>query len=252
MISCVLPSIKESQEDLQREVLKVSQYFIFNGVNSLDMGVVMLQAPSIYKPTKKVNEIEIAGRNGILHEDTNVYENYTKEAKCHVTDRSMIDKVCEWLNGYGEVIFSSEPDKVYRAFIKNQIPFNNILLNLNDFLVQFDCFPFKYSVNKADEEMSLTAPTTIYNQGTVYSEPVITIYGMGDVTLTINDIDYTLSGIDGYITINSEIQEVYKDNTNKNNSFLAMDFPRFEIGANTISWTGNVERIEIQPSWRWL
>ena len=228
------------------------QYFTFKGINSLDMGVVMLKAPSIYKPTKKVNEIEIAGRNGILHEDTNTYENYTKEAECHVMDRSKIDDVCAWLNGYGEVIFSSEPDKVYRTFIKNQIPFNNILLNLNDFLVQFDCFPFKYSVNRADEEKTLTAPTTIYNQGTVYSEPTITIYGTGNVTLTINGKDYTLSGIDGYVTINSEMQEVYKGNVNKNNSYGAMDFPRFEVGANAINWTGNVTRVEIEPKWRWL
>jgi phage-related protein len=230
----------------------VYQYFTFKGVNSLDMGVVMLKAPSIYKPTKKVNEIEIAGRNGILHEDTNAYENYTKEAECQVMDRSKIDKVCEWLNGYGEVTFSSEQDKIYKAFIKNQIPFNNILLNLNDFLVQFDCFPFKYSVNYADEEMSLTTGTTIYNQGTVYSEPVITVYGTGDVTISINDSDYTITGIDGYVTISSELQEVYKDSTNKNNSFSALDFPKFQVGANTISWTGNITKTEIKPNWRWL
>ena len=206
------------------------QYFTFKGINSLDMGVVMLKAPSIYKPTKRVNEIQIAGRNGILHEDTNTYENYTKEAECQVMDRSRIDDVSAWLNGYGEVIFSSEPDKVYRAFIKNQIPFNNILLNLNDFLVQFDCFPFKYSVDKADEELSLTAPTTIYNQGTIYSEPIITVYGTGNVTITIHGTAYAISEIDGYVTIDSEIQEVYKDTTNKNNSFSALDFPNFKRG----------------------
>lgn len=230
----------------------IYQYFTFKGINSLDMGVVMLKAPSIFKPAKKVNEIEIAGRNGILHEDTNAYENYTKEAECYVMDRSRIDDVCAWLNGYGEVIFSSEPDKVYRAFIKNQIPFNNILLNFNDFLVQFDCFPFKYSVNHKGEEMSLTTGTTIYNQGSTYSEPIITIYGMGNVTLTINDINYSLTDIDGYITINSEMQEVYKGTTNKNNSFSDMEFPRFAVGANTIGWTGNVTRVEINPKWRWL
>ncbi|AMJ40702.1 hypothetical protein [Anaerotignum propionicum] len=167
-------------------------------------------------------------------------------------DRSRIDDVCAWLNGYGEVIFSSEPDKVYRAFIKNQIPFNNILLNLNDFLVQFDCFPFKYSVDKADEEITLTTATTIYNQGTIYSEPIITVYGTGNVTITIHGTAYAISEIDGYVTINSEIQEVYKDSTNKNNSFSALDFPKFQEGANTISWTGSVTRLEIKPNWRWL
>ena len=29
-------------------------------------------------------------------------------------------------------------------------------------------------------------------------------------------------------------------------------FPRLEVGNNEISWTGNVEKIEIEPRWRWL
>ena len=54
------------------------------------------------------------------------------------------------------------------------------------------------------------------------------------------------------VLIYTEMMEVYKDDENKNNSFTADDFPVFEVGENTISWTGNVERIEIQPNWRWL
>lgn len=56
------------------------QYFIWNGINSLDMGVVMLKAPSIFMPERRVNEIEIAGSNGILHEDTGTFANYTKDS----------------------------------------------------------------------------------------------------------------------------------------------------------------------------
>lgn len=230
-------------------------YFIFKGIDSRDMGIAVVGISPIIRAAKKVNEIEIAGRNGILHEDTNTFQNYTKDIECAIKNRDKqcsFDDICSWLTGSGELIVSSEPDKIYRVFIKNQISIADVLKSFSKFLVQFDCFPFKYSVNKADEEKTLTAPTTVYNQGTVYSEPVITVYGTGDVTLTVNDTDYTLVGIDGYVTINSEVQEVYKDSTNKNNSFLAMNFPRFEVGANTISWTGNVTKIKVEPQWRWL
>lgn len=228
------------------------QYFIWNGINSLDMGVVMLEAPSIFIPTRKVNDIEIAGRSGTLHEDTNSFENYTKDISCHVMDRKQIDKVCQWLTGFGEVIFSSEPDKVYRAYIKNQIPFNNILRNINDFLIQFDCQPFKYSVNWQDEALTLTQATTVFNKGSFSSEPIMTVYGTGEVVLNVNGKEYTVEGVDGFVTIDTEMMEVYKDDENKNNSFTADDFPVFEVGVNEISWTGNVEKIEIQPNWRWL
>lgn len=228
------------------------QYFIFNGVNSLDMGVVMLKAPPIIKPQKRVSEITIPGRNGVLHEDEESFANYTKSAECHVMDRSRIDEVSAWLDGYGEVIFSSEPDKVYRTYIKNQISFNNILRNINDFLVQFDCYPLKYSVNKQDEEIILFQGTTVYNKGSISSEPVFTVYGTGNITLVLNEESFVLRAVDDFVTVNSELQEVYKENESKNSSFAADIFPVFKTGKNSISWTGNVEKIVIQPNWRWL
>ena len=228
------------------------QYFIFNGINSLDMGVHMLKAPSIDKAEKRVNEIEMAGKNGVLHEDLGCYSNYTKTAECILMDRNKLDDVCNWLNGYGEVIFSSEPEKVYRAFIKNQIPFNNVLLGINDFIVLFDVYPLKYSVNKTDEEIELTTGASIYNHATYYSEPIITVYGSGNINLVINGITYVLTTVTDYITINSEVQEVYRDGVNSNSQYTADDFPILQCGDNTISWTGNVTKVKIEPNWRWL
>jgi phage-related protein len=121
--------------------------------------------------------------------------------------------------------------------------------------VQFKVFPFKYSVNAVRshaDDLTLTSPTTINNKGTVYSQPTITVYSTGDITLTINDTDYGLLGVEEYITIDSELMEVYKGTANANNKYSAMDFPRFEVGENRISWTGNVTKIEIEPKWRWL
>lgn len=228
------------------------QYFIWNGIKSTDMGVIMLKAPSISIPQRRVNEIKVSGRNGTLHEDEQTFGNYTKEAECHVMDRSQIDEVCKWLTGFGEVIFSSEPDKVYRAYIKNQISFGSILKNINDFLIQFDVQPFKYRANPLRDDLELTAPTVIRNGGTVYSEPIITVYGSRDITLSINDVDYPLYGVSEYITIDSEMMEVFKENMNQNSKYGGETFPRFEVGENSISWTGNVTKIEIQPKWRWL
>lgn len=228
------------------------QYFIWNGVKSTDMGVIMLKAPSISIPQRRVSEIKVSGRNGVLHEDDKTYGNYTKEAECHVMDRSQIDEVCGWLTGFGEVIFSSEPDKVYRAYIKNQISFESIMKNINDFLIQFDVEPFKYNINPIADELTLTNPTIIRNGGTVYSEPIITVYGSGDITLTINGVDFPLYGVNGYITIDSEMTEVFKGNISQNSKYGGAGFPRFDVGENTIGWTGNVTKVEIQPKWRWL
>ena len=214
------------------------QYFIWNGVNSLDMGVVMLKAPSIFIPRRKINEIKVSGRNGVLHEDEKTYQNYTKDAECHVMDRGQIDEVCGWLTGFGEVIFSSEPDKVYRAYIKNQIEFGSILKNINDFLVQFDVEPFKYSVNAAGDALELTAPTTIRNSGTVYSEPLITVYGSGDITLTINGEDFPLYGVQDSITIDSEMMRCSRETPTRTANTAARSFRGLRSGKTKFAGRG--------------
>lgn len=216
------------------------------------MGILIATMPDIVKPQRREEEITIPGRNGVLTIDEGCYEGYTLSIGCGMRGTERLGEVAAWLDGSGELILSTESDKVYRARISNAISIADVIYLYNSFLVQLKVFPFKYSVDKADEEMSLTAGATIYNQGTVYSEPIITVYATGNVTLKINDVNYTLTAIDGYVAINSELQEVHKDTINKNNSFSALDFPKFQVGENTISWTGNVTRVEIQPKWRWL
>lgn len=99
----------------------------------------------------------------------------------------------------------------------------------NSFLLQFRVQPFKYSVNAAGDALELTAPTTIRNSGTVYSEPIITVFGSGDVTLTINGADFPLYGVEESITIDSEMMEVFKGDTNQNGKYGGAKFPRFEV-----------------------
>lgn len=227
-------------------------YFIYNGIDSRMMGVIVTAMPSTVRAAQRVESVKVPGRSGSLHETDGSYDNYTKTMECAIKNRQKIDDIAAWLTGSGEIIFSSEPDKVYRVTISNTISIAQMMRTFQKFQVSFDTYPFKYSVNRFDEALELEKPAVILGKGTVYSQPVITVYGSGTVTLTINGADYLLSNVDDYVTINSEIEECYKSGLNMNNIFSADEFPRLEPGDNTISWTGNVEKIEIQPNWRWF
>ena len=172
--------------------------------------------------------------------------------ECALIKRAKLDEVAAWLVGSGEMTFSTEPDKVYRVMIANKISIAQMMRVFQKFQVILDTQPFKYSVNAAGDALELTAPTTIRNSGTVYSEPLITVYGSGDITLTINGADFPLYGVEESITIDSEMMEVFKGNINQNSKYGGADFPRFEVGKNEIRWTGHVSKIKIQPRWRWL
>lgn len=232
-------------------------YFTFKGIRSTDMGIIVTKVPPITKPERTVSEIKIPGRNGVLHNDEGTYLNYTKEVECAIKNKGKdvpqyAEKINAWLDGYGEITFSNEPDKSYRVMVKNQMDMNGVLNSFSKFLIQFDTFPFKYAVNAFADHFILTTPKTITNNGTIYAEPAITIYGNGNIILTVNGMNYGLNGINGSVTIDSEMMEVYKGTTNANNKYSALDFPRFQVGENSISWTGSVTKIEVEPKWRWL
>lgn len=51
--------------------------------------------------------------------------------------------------------------------------------------------------------------------------------------------------------LNSVVQEAYQGETLLNEK-MDGDFPVLKPGNNMISWTGDVEKVVIQPNWRFL
>lgn len=227
-------------------------WFKFNGIDSRQMGVKVTAMPSTTRPERRVETIKVDGRSGTLHADEGVYEAYNKVMECAVIDRKKIDEIAIWLNGFGEIIFSTEPDKVYTVLLANKVDITGMMRTFQRFQLTMECQPFKKSVNAFGDTLNLTEGTKIYNKGTFESRPVITITGSGNITLTINEKNYVLTGVSGSITIDSEMMEVYSGNQNENSKYNATGFPVFAVGENEISWTGNVSNVEIKPNWRWL
>lgn len=224
-------------------------FFIWKGINSLNMGVEVLRLPALIRPKQRVEEIVVPGRNGALYITDGTFENVTKPVEIGLLGGAA-DRVFNWLKGSGEVIFGNEPDKKYEAFIINKISMEQIIRQIRKGQVQFDCQPFKYELNPASVEM--TIPGTLTNKGTVESCPVLTVYGQGDVAVSINGRTFYLYGLSDYIVIDSNMQNAYRTRTELMNRHMAGEMPYFDVGDNVITWTGTVSKIEILPNWRWL
>ena len=228
-------------------------YFIWNGVNSLDERI-LCSNPDVTIPQRDAEKLTIPGRSGFLTVDNEAYQPIVKTLECRLTDNSRIDNIAKWLDGGGKIIFSAEPDKYYRAVVNRAIPIRYMLERYRAFAISFDCQPFKYSVNYENDFLSLTQSNfTFYGKGTFQAEPIITVYGSGNISLNINGKVINLTGVSGKITINSEIMDAYRDNMNQNMNMVG-DFPLLNANneVNNIAWAGNVSKVEIIPNWRWL
>jgi predicted phage tail component-like protein len=230
--------------------------FTFNNMNSYnDFGIYVSERPDIPSPKRRVTTVTIPGRNSTLRYDENTYEDITLTVKCALKNNDVSDKVDEikgWLIGAGEgdLTFNFQPDKKYVAQVVNSIDFTQVFNIVSEFPIVFNCRPFKYAVDNS--VVTMAAAGKITNPGTIYSEPIIKVYGSGDVNLTIGSQVVQLTGITNYIIIDGTIQDCYDEDMNNLNNKMNSEFPILNVGDNNISWTGTVTQLEITPNWRWL
>ena len=229
-------------------------YFIWNSVDCRNLGIHVSAQPPITIPQERSTQTNVPGRPGSLTtlEGEDVYDDLMLTAECFISDPAQIQAIATWLKGSGTVTFANRLGGHYNARIANQIPFEKVLKGNPHctFAVNFRCFPFWYQDGVSD--IAITASgSTITNPGSVYSEPVITVYGSGTITLMVGMTFVELENISGNIVVDSVVQEAYKGQTLMNDH-MSGDFPILRPGMNAISWSGNVTKVVIKPNWRYL
>ena len=232
----------------------MKDYFIWNGTDCRQYGIHVSEQPPITIPAERSTQTNVPGRPGSLTilEGEDVYDDLLLTATCFISGPAQIPAIAAWLKGSGTVAFANRTGGYYKAQIANQIPFEKVLRGNPhcSFAVNFRCFPFWYLENVAD--ITLTASTSVItNPGSVYSEPVLTVYGSGDITLMVGTTIVELTDVSGSIVIDTVLQEAYLDNTMMNDH-MSGGFPVLKPGMNAVSWTGTVERVVIKPNWRYL
>lgn len=218
-------------------------YFIFKSIKSSDMHVYVEQFPPIVKPPIRHEVIEFDGSDYTEVEELG-YQTYEKVISIGYRN-TYHEEVYNWLQGEGQLTLSDEPDKYYRAKIIEKIDYDKAL-SFRKARVYFTVQPHKYLIDEYE-----TQDATVINQGNTYSLPKITVYGNGQISLLINGIEVCKLNVDSYITVDSELQEAYKENTLKNRSMTG-NFPKLDPGPNTIGYIGDVTTIITLPRSRWV
>ena len=229
-------------------------YIIWNKKDSRDIkGLLICELPFVTKPKMRAKETVIDGVDGSLIEELG-YESYNKSITVGLKIGADIDKISEFFSGNGEVVFSNEPDKYYKATIVNNIDYQR-LLRYRVAQVTFRVQPFKYDYFEAERYATSERQSMIIeNIGNHTAKPIITITGSGTVELSLNDTlicRYTFPDGENTVILDSEKQDAYLGSTLKNRNMIG-EFPVFEKGNNVLSWSGTVESIQIKHYSRWL
>ena len=230
-------------------------WFMWNGVKSTEMGVIVTDQPDITRPPERVLATKnVLGRSGSLTimEGDCVYDTFTVSVTCMVQTPTLIPQISRWLHGPGQLVLGNYAYGYYKARVNNQIPFAQILRGRENktFAVNFLCQPFLYLATGDVETEYSTSGVSITNRGTIFSEPYITVYGSGDISLIIGSRTLEIADVDGSIVIDNEAKLAYKGDVNLCGSVTGDNWLIFPEGVSTLSWTGNVGKVVVIPKWR--
>ena len=231
-------------------------YLIWKNKDSREIdGLVICELPPVSKPEMRVVETIIDGVDGSIIEEVG-YSSYDKALIIGLTQNANIDDIVEYFTGVGEVIFSNEPKKYYKARILTQIDYIR-LARFKTATVTFKVQPFKYEYE--EEQTIVTAENMgeellVENKGNYFSKPVIEIRGSGTIALIVNGdkmFSYTFPDGEEQVIIDSDKQDAYIGTVLKNRNMVG-EFPTFDIGLNTIAWEGDVTSLIISSKSRWI
>lgn len=238
-------------------------FFTYNGCSSADFGLHIEKKDVFSAPEYDAEFISIPGRSGdIINPNrrfSNIKVSYTVflARKNTAALADVLRDIKGWLysepDRYHEIIDSYDSEYFRYGVISGNLDIEEQLNKVGSFTVTFNCKPYKYSF--AGQEMVAVddSTLTVTNPTAFESRPYIKLYGSGVVTLNISSRDstslWTISAIDEYIEIDSELMNCFKGTTLKNDTVKGAEFPVFKSGVCTINCTGDVSRIEVIPRW---
>lgn len=204
--------------------------------NFSELGIIVEQIPTISKAKKKIEVMQVAGRNGFVSIDTGAYEPFSLTLSCHCTDNANLDEIKAFLDGYGTL--SLDGIRQYTAIVDNAIPLTTILPIFKKFPVRFLVNPIAEDITATTANLLSASELSITTYATIY--PTLTITCSGDVSITINNQTFYLSDTNGTYTLDCKNKIIKDSNNNNASGLMSGDFPTFKNGTNAISKTGTI------------
>jgi phage-related protein len=232
----------------------LNETFYLDGVDARSAGI-WLQAPIEFSEAVPVVEAQtIPGRNGDLIFETGSYENRSGSARCFCLRKNVeidIGSAGRFLmskKGYRRLETSDDPDHYWLARVENSPRIEQRLRTLAPFEIEFDCKPQRF-VKAGKNVIDFDTRGSIFNRYGQTALPFIVVYGHGSGKLTIGDCVVDIKELDGVLYLDSENQNCYNDNGNKNMNINAPTFPTLPDGKTTVAFSGGIDRVEITPRW---
>lgn len=228
--------------------------FTYAGETSADFGVIITEAPTRESPQRKAQALEVPGRNGVILQQQDAWDDVTRPYKvCLAVDHAAdfadeINDFCAWLNsvkGYQRLEDNFEPDIFRLAYYNGGAEVSNNFMQYGEATVPFVCRAERF-LKSGDTAVAVASGDSITNPTRFYAKPLIHIEGSGNISITIKGVTMTAQVTD-YINIDCESMNAYRQVGESMNNKIAGTFPKLAPGANVVTLSGTITAATIKP-----
>lgn len=241
------------------------------GVLSSDYGVYITGEAVFNAPTRRVNMIQIPGRNGLFAQDEGSFDNLTVTYPAGlfgVTEADFADAISNFRNalcsrvGYKRLEDDYNPSEFRMAVYKEGLEVTPATLKAGEFTISFECKPQRWL--KSGETWTTATTLTNFDNPTLFaSAPLLEVQGYGTIKLTQSD-----TGTAKDIVITQKVGEsravyidcetgfaYYQEPGSKENAgdrvTLPLALPRFTVGGHNRFTTipNTITSLKVQPRW---
>ena len=235
-------------------------YFLFNGISSKDIGL-MITKPLI-RPSwvREMEEITLPGSERKIMQLSKSHKNANLTVSAVVADATpqAVRDIYAVLSGYGTLVLSSAPDEQMNAYVEPLVP-EAVALEVAELPINFVCEPFAYA-KKPTITVVGTSYTAVTNSGSVAAYPEVQLTAQtGEIVIDTNATFFKLeipAELNGKaITLNCDAQVAYyTDNAGQKvsiNQYTYGDFPVLHPGTNycAINGTQNTCNFIVRARW---
>ncbi len=234
--------------------------FRFGDKGTWDFDMHIERFPALGAPVRKLQTVEVPGRNGALHVLQNAFSNYTQPYDCYfhsdLPAPEQAHAVKAWLlasGAYQRLEDTYDPEHFRLAAFTGPLDIENILNKYGRCTVNFDCDPRSF-LKSGETALTFTEPGQLMNPTLFEALPLITVYGTTSGTVTVGTATVDIRYITDPIILDCENQNAYSQPgegapENQNINIKAIPFPTLAPGSNPVSFSGGITKVEIIPRW---
>ncbi len=231
-------------------------YFIYNGVHSDDLGIVVNRMFVDVMPQKRINQLTLPHYEGTIYQEEDTHETFPIEIECTVKQNFNHDTILSIKNAFkqrqGELVSSRKPNHIYKVALLNRVDFTRLIATAGTFKLTFEAQPLSFLIS-GQSYVAVSHGQVLVNRGNYRAFPKYKVTPSSEnCQLNINGQLMSFECATKPFIVDCELEDVYGAEDLENlNYFMKIesDFIGLSEGENVIEFAG-ISQLEIQPNWR--